>query len=71
MIPTVKTFHTVRTVDVSGISGTGVVAYGAQFPDGTVVLRWNTDISSTAFYDSIEDLIAIHGHGGNTTVVWT
>lgn len=58
----------IRHEDVSGISGTGVVAYGVQFPDGTLVLRWDTKVRSTTVYDSLEDLIEITGHGGRTTV---
>lgn len=60
-----------RLVDVSGVSGTGVVAYGVQFPDGSVVLRWDTKVRSTVFYDSIEDVEAITGHGGSTVIEWT
>lgn len=65
-----RTFKTVRTHDVSGVSGTGVVTEGVQFTDGTVVLKWLTSTSSTAFYNSIEDVIAIHGHDGSTTIQW-
>lgn len=32
-------FELVRDVDVTGISGTGVVAEGVEFSDGTVALR--------------------------------
>lgn len=59
-----------RDEDVTGISGVGTVAYGVQFPDGTIVLRWDTKVRSTVFYDSIEDVITITGHGGRTRVVW-
>lgn len=65
-----RTFKTVRTHDVSGVSGTGVVTEGVEFTDGTVVLKWLTSTSSTAFYNSIEDVIAIHGHEGSTTIQW-
>lgn len=41
-----------------------------QFPDGTCVLRWATDDSSTAVYESLRVLLAIHGHGGSTLVRW-
>ena len=34
---TLKTFRLVRTEDVSGVSGTGTVAMGVVFPDGTPV----------------------------------
>ena len=65
-----RRFYTERTVDVSGVSGTGVVAFGVMFPDGTTVLRWNTETASTAIYNSIHELEAIHGHGGSTTIHW-
>lgn len=56
----------VRLEDPTGVSGTGVVAYGVEFPDGHIVLRWATEVNSTVLYDSEEDLIFIHGHGGAT-----
>ena len=59
-----------RTEDVSGASGTGTVAEGVVFSDGTAVLRWMVGLRSTAIYDSIEDLAAIHGHDGATQVRW-
>lgn len=59
-----------RTEDATGISGTGSVAWGVCFPDGTVCLRWNTTWRSTAVYMSMDDLEAIHGHGGQTLIVW-
>ncbi len=58
-------------MDVSGVSGTGVVAHGCVFPDGTVALRWATEHRSTTVYDDIETVRKIHGHGGNTDVRWT
>lgn len=59
-----------RSEDISGTSGTGVVAEGVRFSDGVVALRWTVARKSTAVYDSVDDLIAIHGHDGATTVVW-
>lgn len=63
-----KPFWLVRTEDESGVSGTGVVADGAKFPDGTCVLRWRTCGGSTGIYDSEESVIEIHGHGGRTVI---
>lgn len=57
-----------RAVDETGISGEGVVAEGVIFADGTVALRWLSETASTALYDSIADVIVIHGHGGKTQV---
>ena len=59
-----------RDEDVSGMSGTGLVAEGVVFSDGTAVLRWTVEYKSTCVYDSVDDLIAIHGHQGSTQVVW-
>lgn len=59
-----------RTDDVSGKSGTGIVATGVEFPDGPVAYYWRTDPATVQFADRIEDVQAIHGHGDRTTVVW-
>lgn len=67
---TPRTFRLVRTEDVSGVSGTGAVAEGVTFTDGTTVLRWLRAGGSTAVYDSHERMAAIHGHDGRTTVEW-
>jgi hypothetical protein len=65
-----RILHLERDVDVSGISGVGVVAYGCVFPDGSVVLRWDTQVTSTVFYASVADLEFITGHGGRTRIVF-
>lgn len=65
-----RRFHLERDEDVSGVSGTGITAYGIQFFDGTVVMRWDTLVCSTGLYDSIEDLERISGHGGATRIVF-
>lgn len=59
-----------RTVDVSGVSGTGAVVWGVVFPDGRVAYRWNTPTATTCVGDSIDDVVAIHGHNGATELVW-
>lgn len=65
-----RRFELIRHEDPTGVSGVGMVAEGVEFVDGLVVLRWNTAHKSTALYDSIRDLLALHGHGGRTTVRW-
>lgn len=65
-----RTFILYRVVDVSGVSGTGVVAEGVQFSDGVCVCRWTTDTATTTVYDSIEDVQAIHGHDGATRIIF-
>jgi hypothetical protein len=63
-------FYLVRKEDVTGISGVGKVAQGVQFDSGRCVLEWLTAVASMAVYQSIDDVIAIHGHNGSTVVEW-
>lgn len=65
-----RRFTLVRDVDETGVSGTGVIVEGIEFTDGTVALRWLTATTSTAVYASMDDVEAIHGHGGKTRIVW-
>jgi hypothetical protein len=58
-----------RNVDVTGVSGTGVVAEGIEFSDGTCCLRWVTEWRSTVFYEQgLDAVLRIHGHDGRTVV---
>lgn len=59
-----------RMEDVSGTSGTGVVAEGAIFTNTKVILSWLTIHKSMAIYDSLAEMEAIHGHDGRTKIVW-
>lgn len=59
-----------RHSDATGVSGTGHVAEGVQFSDGTVALRWRGPVTSTVVYARIDDVQAIHGHGGQTEIAW-
>ncbi|MFD3517739.1 hypothetical protein [Streptomyces sp. NPDC058657] len=58
-----------RRRDISGISGTGDVADGVLWPDGTASVRWRGEHPSIVFWDrgrvSVE---FIHGHVGATEV---
>jgi hypothetical protein len=66
-----RRFHLEREVDVSGISGTGRVAEGVLFSNGRVAISWQAGPhQSTVVWDDIEDVVAIHGHGGATQIVW-
>ena len=65
-----RMFNLVRDEDVSGVSGTGIVAEGIQFSTGKCVLAWVTQYRSIAVYDSIQELEAIHGHDGRTRIGW-
>jgi hypothetical protein len=63
-------FRLVRRRDVSGVSGTGVVAEGVLFDSGKVVLSWCSEIPSVTVYDSLEHLELVHGHSGATVIRW-
>lgn len=65
-----RRFQLVRHIDVSGVSGTGVVCHGVQFPDGRVVTAWNAAISQICVWSRLEDVLAIHGHNGATELEW-
>ena len=74
-----RTFHLQRDEDMSGLSGTGVVAEGVEFDDGTTVVRWreitgpNYDRgvrATTVVFPSVEAVEALHGHNGATRIVW-
>lgn len=65
-----RTFELVRYRDPSGVSGTGVVAEGCEFTDGSVVLRWRGDNPATAVWPNLNAVLAVHGHGGATQVRW-
>ena len=65
-----RTFTLRRDTDVSGVSGTGTVAEGVEFSDGTVALRWTVgEHRSTVVWPNIDAVIAVHGHGGSTEIV--
>lgn len=66
----VRVFHLHRRIDHTGISGTGCVAEGVVFSDGTVAIRWRSATASTVVYDTLAKVKAVHGHGGSTEIVW-
>ncbi len=65
-----RRFFLVRDEDETGISGTGLVAFGVVFPDGITITRWNSDIAQTCVWQSFEEVDAVHGHGGKTRIEW-
>lgn len=65
-----RTFELVRHHDVSGQTGTGVVAEGVQFTDGSAALRWRGGHPATAVWPNVEEVLAVHGHQGATELRW-
>lgn len=65
-----RRFYLNRQTDVTGVSGIGRVADGVVWPDGTVTIRWRGERPSTVNWNSLDDAISVHGHGGATVFVW-
>ncbi|GAA1977202.1 hypothetical protein [Kitasatospora viridis] len=71
LTPTAQPFVLRRHEDVTGISGTGVVADGVLFPTAggsKAVVRWRGERGSTVIWDHLRHVHEIHGHDGRTTV---
>ena len=62
-------FDLVRDDDETGVSGTGRVAAGVVFEDGTTVVRWLTRVRTTVVYECLADVFTINGHQGKTRIV--
>jgi hypothetical protein len=62
-------FKLVRSTDVTGISGTGEIAFGVQWPDQTCDLFW-IKFGTHGYYKSIGQLREIHCYNSNAKVEW-
>ena len=65
-----RTFKLVRSEDVSGVSGTGIVAEGVEFHDGQCVVSWFGSFHSIEVHPNLVTVEGVHGHGGKTKVVF-
>lgn len=77
--PPFRRFELVRDEDPTGVSGTGVVARGVEFPTGTAVIEWdatNHDIDAENGLaikpgpDGVAAVLEVHGHDGATQLNW-
>jgi hypothetical protein len=62
-----RRFILLRVEDLSGSSGTGIVAKGIVAPNGMVVVCFEDTIKIAP---SVEKLMEIHGHEGRTRFHW-
>ncbi|WP_405611393.1 hypothetical protein OG292_19380 [Streptomyces sp. NBC_01511] len=74
--PEPRRFHLERDIDTTGTSGTGHVADGIRWRDGTASVIWLNERPSVVFWyrigDGMTDAEWVHTHGGgiNTRIVW-
>jgi len=61
-----RRFELVRYEDETGISGIGKIAEGVQFSSGKCVIAWIREIPSVTVYDTVDQVISIHGTDGKT-----
>lgn len=61
-----------RDHDVTGVSGTGVVAEGVLFSNGVVALQWLSEFPTSVVFHQrgMESVEAVHGHSGQTRIVF-
>src|SRR5690606_11606679 len=67
-------FELRRDRDTTGYSGTGTVADGVVFGDGTTVLHWrgrDGKATGTVVGATLRHIHEPHTHGGDTRLVWT
>jgi hypothetical protein len=65
-----RRFRLIRHEDVSGISGTGVVAEGVEFVNGMVALSWLSPHACVNVYHSVRTVEELHGHEHRTVIEW-
>lgn len=66
-----RRFELHRHDDVTGVSGTGVVAEGVLFDNGQAVVRWKGEYGTVVFHpQGLKSIKAIHLSHGGTEIVW-
>lgn len=69
-----KFFRLIRKKDVTGVSGTGVVAYVVKVDPKHIFVKWEPTPSIPNSYNGItvypcmEAVEAVHGHNGSTVI---
>lgn len=62
-------FYLYRNIDVSGTSGTGIVASGVIMPSGKAILEWFGEFKTDTIFESIEQVHKIHSHNSKTSII--
>ena len=61
-----RRFVLIRVDGLTGVSGTGEVAEGTVFSSGLAVIHWLREPYAMGVYQTLEDVISVHGHEGRT-----
>jgi hypothetical protein len=64
-----RRFYMLRHEDVGGNSGTGIVAEGIIFDDGSGSFTWLTPIKTITNFFKIKDVKVLHSHEGRTEII--
>jgi hypothetical protein len=64
-----RKFYLQRHEDVSGNSGTGLVAEGVIFDDGSGAFTWLSKQKTVTVFLKVADIAKLHGHNGRTDVI--
>ncbi|MFG1963140.1 hypothetical protein [Nonomuraea sp. NPDC049028] len=76
MADAIRRFRLVRVEDVSGVSGTGVVAEGVLFSDEWAAIHWlgrepmNEPTTVVWHNKGHQGIVKVHGHNGSTRIEW-
>ena len=76
-----KVFYLVRIEDETGVSGTGIVAEGVRWTDGSCSLRFVSRTPGFINFEGVPEdaeiqragerhVRTVHGHRGKTKLVW-
>lgn len=69
--PMPRRFHLLREFDATGASGTGRVADGVEWPDGTATVHWRGEDNSDAFWPTgMAGVQRRSCHDGHTLIIW-
>jgi hypothetical protein len=61
-------FRLYRHRDKTGVSGTGYVAEGMITSYGIVMMQWFGPHGGVGVFNNKEDMLAVHGHDGDTVM---
>jgi hypothetical protein len=63
-------FYLHRKNDVSGVSGTGIIAHGVEFDHGMCAFTWISPYHKVDIAANVKTIEQVHGHGGDTQVIY-